>query len=1342
MAKIPLRSYLKEIESAIDEQNIDEAVAHCRHILELFPKHIESYKLLGKAYLESQRYDNAVDIFQRILSSIPDDFLSHVGMSIIREDDNDLDSALWHMERAFEVQPYNPAIRDELRRLYGRRDGTQPSKVRLTPGALARLYAKGGHLQQAIAELNSTLAQQPKRSDLLVLLAKAYAQSSDNVQAISTCSLLLKDLPYCLEANRLLANLLSGTEREEESTRCRLRLQDLDPYEAHISSQFPNADVVPAQTITLGRLEWDDKSTYQSTEQPKWATSLEIDLGKPDSSEEIIPDWLDIPSGDSTSPQPDTETEITENGDIPAWMKDAGWEPSTDHTEEDIAQIDLKSDQLDTGTPELGSAEYATNIPEWMKSMAPEDPISSTTKEIEDMFEITDHDDPEPHGLEETDEKDQLPITPAQGTFQPSSDDDLPEWLQGLDSDAESAEGTIAEESTEWLQQLTPTTSSDLVEKPKILSKAASEELTDSIADLDEDFAGDELNEDDATISRLDIMESHPSDSIDEEIQPINQIEEILDWLEGLDDSADHVVKATTLTEAEFTKPTEQISSDKISDLDSPTDQAEVLPEDALDSKREIAEQPFPTEGSIPSFAIPESSEETKDSDFQLPVLETPINAVSETEVEPEAITEHHQLNAEEDNDDDISIDLNDLDSAKTWIEGMAGNHDSPEEELAQIPETPHYELSQEEIVSSIDETEEFPDDLQQVQENDLKNEVNDSMEPHRERQAEEDVTPSWLQDIVSEEPQHHTEPADIPEWLQDIAYETPIEDADTPPTAEISEEGPSRVGKASVKDDKTEKPGDLDDLDDSTVLLESLPSEKDIPGEDSFSSLEHLLTSPSQEPDQSPVLEINESLDDEQIQEQDLISEFSPQESPPLVEQTPEDDSLQHIADQTTSPDDTALLGTSMNDAEPVKIDQFPVVIDGAKPPIDLDDADAAIAWLESLAAKQGIPEEELFTSLESRKDAQEIWDQDQAQVLDKNIPIENATNADEISPIDEEIAKELFETEGITSIQTTADFQSIDDFSEHLTTPEVQETGDSEEPSPVESIQSTAPEEPKTGAQVNTFELQHDDLGSDTNSKDLESASTLETVEEITEEESSRSDNDLPNWLKEELTHHSAQTILTDEAATDDDQLTPTLESKEIDTIENQNNQSYAWVPTEDQIAIHTKPDKKIDLNEASLEELALISGLDFHSAQNIIAYREDQGPFTHIEDLLQIEGMEPSMIANLQDFINVLSTDTTPKSAPPVVEKAEDQHHAKQLEAQLHLSQGNIDEAMQHYDQLIKRGNRVDEDIKDLESILDQYPQDVLILKTLGDAHMRTDNLQEALRIYTKAEQLLRS
>ena len=56
MADITLRNYLEEIDRMIDGSQVDEAVAHARYILSIFPKHLESYRLLAKALLEKNRH--------------------------------------------------------------------------------------------------------------------------------------------------------------------------------------------------------------------------------------------------------------------------------------------------------------------------------------------------------------------------------------------------------------------------------------------------------------------------------------------------------------------------------------------------------------------------------------------------------------------------------------------------------------------------------------------------------------------------------------------------------------------------------------------------------------------------------------------------------------------------------------------------------------------------------------------------------------------------------------------------------------------------------------------------------------------------------------------------------------------------------------------------------------------------------------------------------------------------------------------------------------------------------------------------------------------------------------
>ena len=46
-----------------------------------------------------------------------------------------------------------------------------------------------------------------------------------------------------------------------------------------------------------------------------------------------------------------------------------------------------------------------------------------------------------------------------------------------------------------------------------------------------------------------------------------------------------------------------------------------------------------------------------------------------------------------------------------------------------------------------------------------------------------------------------------------------------------------------------------------------------------------------------------------------------------------------------------------------------------------------------------------------------------------------------------------------------------------------------------------------------------------------------------------------------------------------------------------------------------------------------------------------------------------------------------------------------------------------------------------IHDLKEISYQYPIEVSVWQSLGDAYMRANQLQDALESYTKAEELLR-
>jgi len=385
MTMISMRVYIRQIKQLINTGQTEEAISHCLHILKSYPKYIDAYRVLGEAYLERGNEAEAADIFQRVLSSIPDDFVSHIGMSVIREEDQKLDEAIWHMERAYEVQPSNSTIQTEIRRLYGSREGIEPQKVRLTRGALARMYVKGELFPQAIGELQAALAEDPNRFDLQILLADVYFRTGQENKGIDTCSQALEKLPYCLGMNMLMAQYFLGMNQEDKAEQYVERLLELDPYYTHLDSLDGNPESVPDQAIQIEK--------FVVSPLPKPAADEPLDI-KPEevpteSSQEEQMVAVAASSGisdefdsDVTSPPP---VDLEESGKIPEniepgqhsdWLQELDKEPEEEDTQPvfvpistDIDAEQIETDKLDKDLQE----EPKSGIPDWLEDLAEED---------------------------------------------------------------------------------------------------------------------------------------------------------------------------------------------------------------------------------------------------------------------------------------------------------------------------------------------------------------------------------------------------------------------------------------------------------------------------------------------------------------------------------------------------------------------------------------------------------------------------------------------------------------------------------------------------------------------------------------------------------------------------------------------------------------------------------------------------------------------------------------------------------------------------------------------------------------------------------------------------------
>ena len=186
-----------------------------------------------------------------------------------------------------------------------------------------------------------------------------------------------------------------------------------------------------------------------------------------------------------------------------------------------------------------------------------------------------------------------------------------------------------------------------------------------------------------------------------------------------------------------------------------------------------------------------------------------------------------------------------------------------------------------------------------------------------------------------------------------------------------------------------------------------------------------------------------------------------------------------------------------------------------------------------------------------------------------------------------------------------------------------------------------------------------------------------------------------------------------------------------------------SYAWVSETEKPAPQKTSKEPIDLNKAAISQFESILGISYQVAQGIVKYREKQGPFKELKDLLNVPEINDTQTIEIlkpEVFIQVVEEKPKPKPAPiPVAQDASVEERMQLAKALIAESQ--ISEALEHYTFLIKKKKSVSHIIGDLIQASADNPVDISILKTLGDAYMRINKLDEALAAYSKAEDLLR-
>lgn len=390
MEEISLQEYRKQIEDMVDQGRYSEAVAHGKWILQQFPRYVEAYRLLGKAMLEARQNEHATDMFLRVLSADPEDMLSWVAMSEIADRGGDMDAAVWYLERAFELATDNDLIGEELRSLYGRRDGTEPERVELTPGALARLYLRGDLLSRATAELRALVAAHPERVDFSIALAEALWRDDQRLEASQVCQQVLERLPYCLKANLLLGEIWVNSGREEGNIYLR-RAEALDPENKAAKILLGDASPLAAREVGIAPLQ---HRPTKATERPGWMSEVEAaSTGGP-------------PLTDGEATLVDIAAALEAQIEIPSWLEEI--DVDEDSAAPDLPELDISFEAPVTEQPPAAPLEEA---PAWLADVVGDSEGAATQESSERA-------------------------APADGGFVAGEEDkvseDIPDWLAGL----------------------------------------------------------------------------------------------------------------------------------------------------------------------------------------------------------------------------------------------------------------------------------------------------------------------------------------------------------------------------------------------------------------------------------------------------------------------------------------------------------------------------------------------------------------------------------------------------------------------------------------------------------------------------------------------------------------------------------------------------------------------------------------------------------------------------------------------------------------------------------------------------------------------------------------------
>ena len=313
MPVLELDSYLKKIDLLTGNGNHDQAIFHCLYLLRQFPKMLRIYERLGRAFLEKNNYNGALNTYLRMCSAQPDNFLNHISLAYTYVECGRTENAIIHCETASCLQPDNPTIANELSSWMEAHSVSFSSDDRLIGEFTAGIRAFQEKNYAAACKHFLSAERKPTPFLPALYLGLSYFENGDTSKGIWMLESVLKREPYNQTALRTLCVYYSDHD-QMKFKRCLDKLAELDPQYRHweirdgqIFGQYYPINIayydwtgIPNTRVRIGWHQASEKLILNdNSRMPEWLSLLPISDTAADSEESITSLMNEMQASDS-----------------------------------------------------------------------------------------------------------------------------------------------------------------------------------------------------------------------------------------------------------------------------------------------------------------------------------------------------------------------------------------------------------------------------------------------------------------------------------------------------------------------------------------------------------------------------------------------------------------------------------------------------------------------------------------------------------------------------------------------------------------------------------------------------------------------------------------------------------------------------------------------------------------------------------------------------------------------------------------------------------------------------------------------------------------------------------